>query len=355
MSLGAGVPRGGCHGAPGPHRGGAGRGGAVAAWRALWVAVLLSVAAPAAARLQVLEFQLDNDQFAFTPARDERWYTSGEFLRLAFDARPDAPDARLAAAWCTHVLACDPGATIHRVWSLGHAIYTPQFPGTQAPQPDDRPYAASLHGGLATVVHGASVRQTLELKLGVVGPAALGEEVQNLLHRTIGQSQVQGWGWQVRAQPLAELGWSRLSRHRLGPGVDWVGRAAVQLGTPVTQAGAGAIVRMGRLADGPGWPGETVLTRGGAPGAWQLYAGLQARAVARNRLVDGAAYGYDSQVRREPWGGDLLAGGSVALAADWRLEYTFALRAVEFSAPNRSSALQAQRIGTFVLHWMPSR
>jgi lipid A 3-O-deacylase len=324
-------------------------------WRVLCAAALLAVAAPVAARLQGVEFQLDNDQFAFTPAEDERWYTSGEFLRFAFEAQPESPDYRLAALWCARVLACERGATVHRVWSLGHAIYTPQFPGTQAPQPDDRPYAAALYGGLATIVRGESVRQTLELKLGTVGPAALGEEVQNLLHRTIGQAEVQGWGWQVRAQPLVELGWSRLSRHRLGAGVDWVGRTAVQLGTPVTQAQAGMIVRLGRLSEGPGWPGEAALTRVGAPGAWQLYAGFQARAVARNRLIDGATYGYASQVEREPWGGDLLAGGSVALAAEWQLAYTIALRAVEFSEPNGGGSLQAQRIGSIVLRWAPSR
>jgi hypothetical protein len=325
--------------------------------RFLCAAALLSGAASAAAAggVRVLEFQLDNDQFAFTPARDERWYTSGEFLRIAFETPRDAPDARLAAAWCSHVLGCDTGSTIHRVWSLGHAIYTPQFPGTQSPQPDDRPYAAALYGGVATVVHGEFVRQTLELKLGVVGPAALGEEVQNLLHRIIGQAQVQGWQWQVRAQPLVALGWSRLSRHRLGSGFDWVGRTALELGTPVTQAGAGAIVRMGRLADGPAWPGEIGLASGGVPGAWQLYAGLQINAVARNRLVDGMTYGYASQVVTEPWGGELLAGGMLALTAEWQLAYTFALRAVEFSAPNRGRALQAQRIGSIALRWTPSR
>jgi lipid A 3-O-deacylase len=316
----------------------------------------VAMAAPAAAQLRAFEFQLDNDQFAFTSPDEERWYTSGEFLRFAFDAQPGDADARFAAAWCTHVIGCDPGSRTARVLTIGQAIFTPRFPGTPAPQPLDRPYAAALYGGLAAVVHGPRTRQTFGLRLGAVGPAALGEPVQNTLHTLLGQQEVVGWGWQVRAQPLVQLDWSRLSRHATASrDLEWVTRTAVSLGTPVTEAGVGALLRFGRLPAGPAWPGEMVLPQAGAAGAWHLYAGAELRAVARNRLVDGDTYHYVSQVRREPWGADLLLGGTFALTTDWQLDLGFALRSVEFSAPSEPVGLRPQRFGTLTLRWAPPR
>jgi lipid A 3-O-deacylase len=330
------------------------RGAAVALRLALLAAV---PAAPAVAQLRAFEFQLDNDQFAFTPADDERWYTSGEFLRFAFDAPPASFDARLAAAWCARLIACDAGSRTARIWSIGHLIFTPWLQaGTLAPQPFDRPYASALYGGFASIVHGPRTRQTLELRLGTVGPAALGDPIQNGIHTVLGQAQVEGWEWQVRSQPLIEVGWSRLSiGARPTPGVDWVTRTSLRLGTPVTEAGVGAVLRTGRPPTGPAWPGETTLPQAGAAGAWFLYAGAELRAVMRNQLIEGETQGYVSQVTREPWVGDLLFGGTLSLAADWQLDVGFALRSVEFATPVEPYALRPQRIGTLTLRWAPPR
>jgi lipid A 3-O-deacylase len=319
------------------------------------VAAALGLAGPAAGQLRGVEVRLDNDQFAFTRGDDERWYTSGGYFAFAFQPAARAPDARLAAAWCTYLIACDPGSRMLRVVSIGHTIHTPAATGGRTPQPYDRPYAATLHGGLATIVQGTRTRQTLELQLGVVGPAALGEEVQNTLHTLIGQARAQGWGYQVRAQPLVGLGWSRLSRHGPeGAGWDAVLRTSVMLGTPVTQAGLGALVRAGSPPAAPHWPGESGLAVAGG-GAWQVHAGVEARAVAANALIDGDPYGYVSRVRREALVGDLLAGAAVAVAGGWALEFTLVLRAVEFSTPVETLPLRPQRFGMVALRWQAGR
>jgi hypothetical protein len=87
-----------------------------------------------------------------------------------------------------------------------------------------------------------------------------------------------------------------------------------------------------------------------------VYAGIEGRAVARNVLIDGERYGgAASSVVREAWGGDLFAGMSLAPAADWRVEFTVAWRAVEFSVPGASASLRPQRFGMLALRWAPSR
>lgn len=308
----------------------------------------------ASAQLRAVEFALDNDQFAFVPSHAERWYTSGAFLRAAFDAPPGSLTARLADAACRIGPACDRGARAWLLASLGQEIDTPAYPGTTVPQPHDRPYAAALSVGLDAVAAGDSVRQTLSLRLGAIGPAALGEPVQNGLHRLFGQPTTQGWGWQVRAQPVVQLGGSRLVVwHEAGSGVDVVGRTALRVGTPVTDAAVGAMLRLGARPLEPTWPGETI---GAAePEGWQAFVGAEARAVARDALIDGRPYHYASPVRREPLVGRAFVGASWAPWPDWRLELMIALHSVPFSAPLEPSPLRPQRIGSIGLRWQPKR
>ena len=314
-----------------------------------------AIALPAAAQLRAFEFALDNDQFAFTPPSEERWYTSGEFIRAAFDAPAGSTDARLAAAWCRVVFGCDRDARIYRVVSLNHVIYTPSFPAnTAAPQPYDRPYAAALSFGADSVVVGASTRQTLSLRLGAIGPAALGEPIQNGIHRLLGQAPTLGWGFQVRAQPVVQLGWSRLSAFGgPGSGSDLVLRTAVLAGNPVTEAALGAMVRVGRRPAGPTWPGETLGAR--EPDGWHAFAGVEGRAIARDALVDGRPYGYASRIEREPFTASAFVGASFGAVSDWRIDLTLALHSIPFSSPIEPSTMKPQRIGTIGLRWQPAR
>ena len=316
---------------------------------------IAAIALPAAAQLRAFEFALDNDQFAFTPPKEERWYTSGEFIRAAFDAPAGSTDARLAAAWCRVVFGCDRDARIYRVLSLNHVIYTPSFPAnTAAPQPYDRPYAAALSFGADSVVVGASTRQTLSLRLGAIGPAALGEPIQNGIHRLLGQAPTLGWGFQVRAQPVVQLGWSRLSAFGgPGSGSDLVLRTAVLAGNPVTEAALGAMVRVGRRPAGPTWPGETLGAR--EPDGWHVFAGVEGRAIARDALIDGRPYGYTSRIEREPFAGSAFIGASFGAVSDWRIDLTLALHSIPFSSPIEPSTMKPQRIGTIGLRWQPAR
>jgi hypothetical protein len=322
--------------------------------RALGAALVGFAAAVApgagAAELRGLEIRVDNDSFVTPRVDDERWYTSGLFLRAAFDAPAAAADARLAAAWCGRVIGCDAGSQRLRVASMQSRIYTPGLTGTPAPQPFDRPYAAALALGAALVVAGDRTRQSFELQLGTVGPAALGEPLQNSLHALLGQPRARGWDGQVRPQALAQVGWSRLSAHRFGPGgADAVLRSGVLLGTPQTQIELGAMLRWGGA--GPTWPGESLGAR--EPAGWQVHVGVEGRAVARDALIEGAPFGYLSQVRREPFAGSLFVGVSVGPLHDWRLEFGAGLHSVPFESSFQAYPYRPQRIGTIGLRWQP--
>lgn len=94
--------------------------------------------------------------------------------------------------------------------SLGHNIYTPENTSTAALVPDDRPYAAWLYIGgslqYAYTVNGVSRwLDTLQLDVGILGPAAKGETVQNDWHGLIGVDKTFGWDNQLRNEPIVNL------------------------------------------------------------------------------------------------------------------------------------------------------
>lgn len=324
--------------------------------RAAALALASALASSAAGQpLAGVELRLDNDQFAFTPGERERWYSHGAFVSAASEPSPQAWDARALRALCGAPLDCDPGARTLRVLSLAHTIHTPASTQRDRPQPDDRPYAATLHAGVAAVLHGPVVRHTLALRAGVVGPAAFGEPVQNAIHRLIGEPPARGWDGQLRSQPLLELGWSRLARVALPlDDADLVIRTAAQLGTPLTQAAAGAALRYGPGAREPAWPGETGLPE--RPGGWRVLAGVELRAVARDALIDGRTRAeVASRVSSAPWVGEAFAGVGWPLGDGWALDATVVWRSVDFESPGRASLPGSQRFGMLSLRRSPPR
>lgn len=295
-----------------------------------------------------VELRLDNDQFAFTRGERERWYSHGAFLAAAYEPAPEHWDATALRALCAALLDCGVDARVLRVLSLGHTIHTPASTRIAEPQPDDRPYAATLHAGLAAVSHGPAVRHTLAVRVGAVGPAALGEPVQNAIHSLIGEPQARGWGGQVPAQPLLELAWSRLARVGLPwPQADGVLRTMIQLGTPLTQASVGAALRYGPGALEPAWPGETGLPerlRG-----WRVLAGVELRAVALDALIDARGLPYASGVTHAPWVGEAFAGVGWPLGDRWTLDATVVWRTIDFESPARDALPGSQRFGMLSL------
>src|SRR4029450_10644145 len=107
-----------------------------------------------------------------------------------------------------------PGAAQQRsrryALSLGQSIFTPADTDLFPPPADDRPYAGWLYAGVTLLQD--SARRTLdplELQLGVIGPAALGRQVQNDWHQFIDISEAEGWSEQLKNEPGIVLSYER--------------------------------------------------------------------------------------------------------------------------------------------------
>jgi hypothetical protein len=210
--------------------------------------------------------QVDNDVVFAT----DRWYSSG--VRLARVQRHEA-----------HAIEV----------GLLQEVYTPEAKRFSFGTVDRRP-AARLLASVARHDLAPGMHQTLGIEAGVRGPAALGEQATDAIHRLI---------------PAPEVDWSREGSNRFDgqvlatrthafPGSTLYVHYGAVLGNQLSFAHAGAEYRIGsgcafdlssplmRFAPTPPLAATAAAMEG-----WSAFVGGSVRGVARNRLLD---EGYDS-------------------------------------------------------------
>jgi hypothetical protein len=194
-------------------------------------------------------------------------------------------------------------------------------------------------------VRSGSVVDHLLVNVGVVGPAAGGEQVQNTFHRLIRKDGAHGWdlqlGDEVTGMLAYERAWSSVIAGDIGGRrFDFTPRAGAAVGNVLTYADAGAVLRYGRdlpsdlpathISLGPARDGY----RGAATFGWYTWAGVDARAVAQNIFIDGEGSHSGTGVHRRLLGFDVDAG--VALAwPNARIGFTYVRRSREFSEQDK--------------------
>jgi len=234
--------------------------------------------------------------------------------------------------------------------SIGQNIYTPEDTQTTAYQPDDRPYSAWLYAGVSFQNYRPPINaygdartprlDILELNLGVVGPWALGKQVQNEYHRLIGVRTAKGWAHQIHNEPGLNIIFERKWRYRTGGiigstwAADFIPHAGFSLGNVFTYANAGFETRFGYHL--PGDFGTNLIRPTGDsnpilrfPFNAFLFGGIDARAVARDITLDGNSFRDSPSIDRE-WGVVDLVGGLAFGTRRWQFTYTQAIRTREF-------------------------
>lgn len=319
--------------------------------RALLFAALLAGAAGAGAAPFRPELQVRRGAWTVVTENDkyfagtDRHYTNGlKFLWLGETSLDESDEFLQAVADFIPTLRTDAEQQRYKVGvALGQNIYTPADTETAALVADDRPYAGWLYGSLlaqAQEVDGRMLR-VVELSVGIVGPSALGRQVQNGFHQIIHVPEAEGWTHQLRDEPGLMLSWER--RWRLQAWefqgrrvLDLIGRGRLTLGNVHTHLAAGGRVRLGwNLPRDFGTDlirpaGGAIANAGPAHGfSAHLYLSAEARAVARNIFLDGNSWRASHSVDKRPVIGDLSAGLVLAWPS-FQLTYTQDLRTREF-------------------------
>jgi hypothetical protein len=263
---------------------------------ALSTAALRAAAVPSAPAPEsafVVSLSEENDKFA--PKNKDRYYTQG--LKVALN-RGD-----------------------HTFYSLTQEINTPADTTTPNPSVDDMPYSGALYlgWGYGRILDRGGRKDCLvsvEAKLGVVGPSAGGETIQNKFHDLIGTPAAAGWGTQTPDEVLINLDGEFRRRFELGSdglgSRDLIARAALELGTMRTEALLGAQLRWGSNLD-RSWGHSFIRHSNGydpiddgkvsaavADLSYWAFADAQAEVIVRNYATDGANFKESRGVTRSP-------------------------------------------------------
>lgn len=292
---------------------------------------------------------VENDLFA----RTDRSYTSG--VRASWVTAPQA-----TPSWAVELakgiqLFADWG-TIRTEYAVQQAIFTPQDTKRVIPDPLDRPYAGWLNASFGLIGETGSLLDQLSLSIGVVGPASLARQSQKLVHDVLGQDSPRGWDYQLRNEPTIQLlyqrSWRALAAYSFdgGYGLDLTPHLGASAGNVYTFANAGLTFRIGKDLRqdfgpprvSPGVPGTGYFVPQTTFG-YYLFAGVEARAVARNIFLDGNTFRDGPEVSKKPVVADLQTGAVLTYDA-LRVSYTHVWRTKEFDTQRH-----AEQFGAFTI------
>ncbi|MBK0378259.1 lipid A deacylase LpxR family protein [Mucilaginibacter segetis] len=199
----------------------------------LMLCLFIAGAVQAQSHTDELGIQADND--SFLAQGSDRYYTNGIFIyyRHALDVGKNGNTSLL-----NKVLG----------FEAGQKIYNAQSGNIPSLNYLDRPFAGYLYiGSSLNLLYNNESSLKLGAKIGVVGPAAGGEPVQNFIHDTFGFYNLNGWQYQVRndvelnlsadyTKLISREAWADISVNAYG-----------NLGNGFTGAGIGPLLRLGNF------------------------------------------------------------------------------------------------------------
>jgi lipid A 3-O-deacylase len=264
----------------------------------------------------------------------DHFYTNG--LRLGWTSPTTVVPAELAdlgrAVW---------GDAQQRIgFDLSQQIYTPMDTQATVTNPHDRPYGGLLTGNFSLLGDTADSRRVLILTLGVLGPGAGGEDLQNGFHDVIGRPEVKGWHAQIPNTPVVELLHERTWRLPMGQvaglETDVLPSLALGVGDLRDYVQAGATVRIGQGLDSdfgvprlrPGLSGGDAFmpTR---HVAWYAFVGADAQAVGYDLLLQAAPFRAGPHVA-PLWDVAEMQAGFAVMVAGMRLTVAYVAQTAEF-------------------------
>lgn len=331
-------------------------------------------------------FVWDNDAFFFSGRGTDHFYTNGFLMERQYLGQGyyvDDPSGRFVRASEDQLAALQAGAGPERTplfrqlygIHFGQNIYTPsdirQAPGQLDPR--DRPYAAWFYLGMYREViaeSNASLRYGLDI--GILGPAARGEEVQKAVHRCrlLHAEQPQGWDTQIRNE------WGLVFFVENTPVVwDWSIRVntrymeeltlelspdlRLNAGNIFVNAQAGARIRVGQLNAAfrqPHFTGNInpsiapvqPMTAPDPRREYYLFWAITGHAVGYNGTIEGSPVAQTPRVHPELFVYDTEVGGAYH-GLNLLVSYSITVRSSEVK--EQSSKFPQHRFGRFVVSW----
>jgi lipid A 3-O-deacylase len=181
-------------------------------------------------------FFFENDLFGNT----DQQYTNGVQISWeSLDLTRYADPARVPS-WLLPIVESlpwvnEPDTLCNVGFSIGQKMFTPNDTQSSSLVTNDRPYAGWLYAGLTFTSKRPNRMDRFEFQLGVLGPAAQGEETQNFVHELRDLTKTKGWSHQLDNEPglalIYERKWRILkSTNSHGFGHDVITHAGAAIG-----------------------------------------------------------------------------------------------------------------------------
>jgi len=294
----------------------------------------------------------ENDNYGDGSDQD---YTNGILLTYYKHAAP-LPDLAYTLADVLPTFKINETTSIY--YSFGQNLYTPKDISTATPNPLDRPYAAFLYGSAGlNSIHNNHI-DDVEVTVGVVGPLALGEEAQTLVHDTLNVQKPKGWDHQLDNELGLILSWQRSWPEALA--AEWgaltfrlAPHGGATAGNVYTHINTGATFQIVPTAHK--WQSTPLRVKPAIPGngffytpqnqwAWSFFMGVDGRAVGRNIFLDGNTFSDGPSVEKK----HLVADANIGFSLNYgktRFSYTLNWRSKEFQRQNGNTLFGAISVG----------
>lgn len=178
------------------------------------------------------EISIISDNDLYTSIHNDQYYTNGLEIMYRYLGNPKRDNV----------------AKKITAFSIGQYIYNPQSPKTPEIEVQDRPFAGYLFAkaGITTFYKSENVFE-INFSGGIVGPESGAEEAQKLLHRTLHYGKVEGWDYQIRTTPAAQVEATyshKIFRERFHEKVDMYLMGEANLGTIWLSGSVGGMMRI---------------------------------------------------------------------------------------------------------------
>lgn len=260
---------------------------------------------------QSLSVYIENDTQKLQPNhKSDRHYTSG--VKVVYGFEPEWEWLKDFAGWDFPFfpVGSEPAQTAAGIF-FGQNIYTPDYPDEpERRDPEDMKFAGWLYTGMFIQRAAGDVMDHVELNVGIIGPSAHGEQLQNCTHELLNGEVAIGWEDQIEDEPAVDFSWmrrKRLTEQMSLAKTDLIAEYGFTAGSVHRHLQAGIIGRYaicnlpadfgpGRLSLPAGVLGRSKSMERSA----YLFARLAGRAVEHNRFLTG--------LDEEPFVGELQLG-----------------------------------------------
>ena len=237
---------------------------------------------------------LDNDLFV---GQDDG-YTNGLYLGLhETGLREEAPGPGFLLKPFSGLLNSETPLFSVNSYTLGQTMVTPEDITAEVPDPNDVPYSGLLFFNNTYIHAQENKADKYTLIVGVVGPDSGAEQSQKFVHKAIGSDEPKGWDYQLKNEIVFQLERGRIWRKWLTPEtktMDAIFLADLNVGTIEASASTAVFLRAGQDMDHtyvtPSLRGTRTSNPISANGGWFVYAGLEAKYIARQIFIDGNTF-----------------------------------------------------------------